>query len=88
MLDVLAVAHDRNILHRDIKPENLFVTVEGELKVLDFGIARCRELSTASQPTQTGAPIGTLPFMAPEHAAGDWAEVDARTDLWSAWARP
>lgn len=86
LLDVLAAAHDQNILHRDVKPENLFLTTKDELKLLDFGIARCRELSTASRETQIGVPIGTLPFMAPEHAAGDWSTVDARSDLWSVGA--
>lgn len=85
-LDVLAAAHAKDILHRDVKPENLFLTAKKEVKLLDFGIARCRQLSTASRETQTGDAIGTLPFMAPEHAAGDWPNVDARTDLWSVGA--
>ena len=86
VLGVLGAAHRKDIIHRDIKPENLFLTSQGEVKVLDFGLARCRELSTASDETSTGTELGTAPFMAPEHAKGEWAQVDARSDLWSVGA--
>jgi len=87
LLDVLAAAHDRHIVHRDIKPENLFLTHEGRLKVLDFGIARLRELSISSGGgTSAGSVLGTPPFMAPEQAHGHWDQVDGRTDLWAAGA--
>ena len=86
LLDVLAAAHIKNVVHRDIKPENLFVTRSGMVKVLDFGIARLRELSTASTATKSGASMGTPAYMPPEQARGLWEEVDARSDLWAVGA--
>ncbi|MBK8994515.1 MAG: serine/threonine protein kinase [Myxococcales bacterium] len=86
VLDVLAHAHEKGIVHRDIKPENVFLTRAGAVKVLDFGIARLRELSTASTATRAGTTMGTPAFMAPEHARGLWDEVDAQSDLWSVGA--
>ena len=83
LLDVLAAAHGHGIVHRDIKPENLFATVRGELKVLDFGIARLLDGTSA---TRTGAVLGTPAFMPPEQAGGRPKDVDARSDLWSVGA--
>jgi serine/threonine-protein kinase len=83
LLDVLAAAHDKDIVHRDIKPENLFLTTEGQLKVLDFGIARLREPSADKDTTAIGSFMGTPAFMAPEQARGRWEDVDGRTDLWA-----
>jgi eukaryotic-like serine/threonine-protein kinase len=86
LLDVLAVAHDSAIVHRDIKPANLFVRTDGQLKVLDFGIARLRDLTTGVQSTQAGAIVGTPSFMAPEQAQALGNEIDPRTDIWAAGA--
>jgi serine/threonine-protein kinase len=86
LLDVLAAAHAVGIVHRDIKPANLFLTRDGRLKVLDFGIARIAEPLLDGAVTQTGAAIGTPAYMPPEQARGRWAEVDARTDLWAVGA--
>jgi serine/threonine protein kinase len=86
VLDVLAMAHGKGILHRDLKPENLFLTRDGLVKVLDFGIARVQESGTGTLLTQSGAPIGTPAFMAPEQARGLWSDVDARSDLWAVGA--
>jgi serine/threonine protein kinase len=83
LCSVLEAAHHAGIIHRDIKPENLFLTRSGQLKVLDFGLARLRD-----QPKMTaiGMVFGTPAFMAPEQASGRASQVDARTDLWSAGA--
>ena len=86
LLDVLAVAHERGVVHRDLKPENLFLTRSGQLKVLDFGIAFLRPMSTASTATKQGTSMGTAAFMSPEQARGLWAEVDAQSDLWASGA--
>lgn len=85
LLSVLAAAHDQGILHRDIKPANLFITAEGELKVLDFGIARLQR-GNDKGPTQTGDVMGTPSYMSPEQARGRWEEVDPRSDLWAVGA--
>ncbi len=89
----LARAHGVGIVHRDLKPENVFVTSTGQVKVLDFGIARLYATPTAtpggapsyatshSTTGEHGGLIGTLPYMAPEQLA--MGEVDARADLWA-----
>ncbi|MGO8993345.1 MAG: serine/threonine-protein kinase [Polyangiaceae bacterium] len=89
LLGVLHAAHAKGIVHRDIKPENLFLTRSGQVKVLDFGIARLRELSSkgaGSAKTRGGSSMGTPDYMAPEQARGLWDQVDARTDLWAVGA--
>jgi serine/threonine-protein kinase len=82
LLDVLAAADAKNIIHRDIKPANLFLTREGTVKVLDFGVARVRGDGIH---THSGLMLGTPGFMAPEQALGR-TEVNGRTDLWAAGA--
>lgn len=85
LLAVLEVAHAKNIVHRDIKPSNLFLTKDGTLKVLDFGIARLVD-DTSATSTKTGQMVGTPAFMPPEQALSRPRDVDARTDLWSVGA--
>src|SRR5207237_34449 len=85
--EVLAAAHEKGVIHRDIKPANVFVTAKTkEVKVLDFGIARLGEATSATGATQQGVPLGTPAFMPPEQARGRWSDVDARTDLWAVGA--
>jgi serine/threonine-protein kinase len=88
LLDTLAAAHAKAIVHRDLKPANLFLTREGQLKVLDFGIARLRDGGGGGSGamTNTGVLLGTPAFMAPEQALGNSSSIDARTDLFAAGA--
>jgi eukaryotic-like serine/threonine-protein kinase len=74
----LAAAHAAGIIHRDIKPGNIMVTPDGQVKVLDFGIARTTD---GVNLTQTASVLGTAPYMSPEQAMGQPA--DARSDIYS-----
>ena len=76
----LAVAHQHGVIHRDIKPQNLLVDEAGVLKVMDFGVARLAERSTAN--TEAGLVLGTPAYMPPEQLLGE--TVDARSDLYAA----
>lgn len=86
VLDVLAAAHTKNIVHRDIKPANVFLTVDGDVKVLDFGLARIRERTFNGSLTRTGIVMGTASFMPPEQARAKQDLIDQRTDLWAVGA--
>jgi serine/threonine protein kinase len=85
VLDVLASAHEHGIVHRDIKPANLFLTIEGQVKVLDFGIARLRD-AASSAATHTGMVLGTPAFMSPEQALANPDDIDAQSDVWAVGA--
>jgi len=81
VLDALSYSHRMGIVHRDIKPANVMLTPAGEVKVMDFGIARAIA-DTAATMTQTQSVIGTAQYLSPEQAQGK--QVDARSDLYSA----
>jgi serine/threonine protein kinase len=83
----VGVAHRRGLLHRDLKPDNVIVVPpshesdEETAKVVDFGLAKVRDVTASTGLTQTGAIIGTLYYMSPEQCSGD--ELDARADVYS-----
>ncbi|HEX4475105.1 MAG TPA: serine/threonine-protein kinase [Polyangiaceae bacterium] len=85
LCECLGAAHAKGVVHRDIKPENLFLTTEGKLKVLDFGVARALD-GTSSTVTRTGAMLGTPAYMSPEQARGRPSEISPRSDLYSVGA--
>ena len=87
--DGLAAAHHAGVVHRDLKPANILLTPQGQVKILDFGLATIESESVAERDaatrsiniTNAGTTVGTVAYMSPEQARGQ--AVDARTDLWS-----
>jgi len=91
LADGLEAAHDRGIVHRDFKPGNIKITADGNVKILDFGLAKVDDsqtgVATVTSPsgsrhaTQAGVVVGTAGYMSPEQAQG--LAVDKRTDIWA-----
>jgi formylglycine-generating enzyme required for sulfatase activity len=81
--DAVCYAHQRGIIHRDLKPSNILVDVNGEPKVLDFGLAKLVGGHDGTMVSRTGQVVGTLPYVSPEQARGNPEEVDLRTDVYA-----
>jgi serine/threonine protein kinase len=83
----LVAAHDLGVVHRDLKPENIFIMDDERVKILDFGLAKCRNetlgipTQNASESTQPGTILGTVGYMSPEQVRG--AATDSRSDIFS-----
>ncbi|MEQ1604276.1 MAG: protein kinase [Pyrinomonadaceae bacterium] len=85
VVDALSEAHAHHIIHRDIKPANIIVNEKGQVKVLDFGLAKFVEAESSAEttkgPATSGSMMGTVPYMSPEQLRGK--RLDARTDIFS-----
>ncbi|MGJ8636906.1 MAG: tetratricopeptide repeat protein [Phycisphaerales bacterium] len=83
--DAVQHAHQKGIIHRDLKPGNILVNNKGQIKILDFGVARATDadIQTATMQTDIGQLIGTIPYMSPEQASGNPDDLDTRSDVYA-----
>jgi serine/threonine protein kinase/Tfp pilus assembly protein PilF len=85
LCDAVQHAHQKGVIHRDLKPGNILVTDAGEVKILDFGVARVTgsDVQVTTMRTDVGQLIGTLPYMSPEQVAADPNALDTRSDVYA-----
>ncbi len=83
ILSALQAAHEAGFVHRDLKPDNIFITNDGEVKLLDFGIAKLLDDTAKTFATQDGSIVGTPMYLSPEQALGEHDTVGPWTDLYS-----
>ena len=83
--DAVQHAHQKGVIHRDLKPGNILVNNEGQIKILDFGVARATDadIQTTTMQTDIGQLIGTIPYMSPEQASGNPDDLDTRSDVYA-----
>ena len=83
--DAVQHAHQKGVIHRDLKPANLFVTTDGQPKVLDFGVARVTDcdIQMTTMHTRSAQLVGTLPYMSPEQVGGHADRLDTRSDVYA-----
>ncbi len=85
MAEAVQHAHQKGVIHRDLKPGNILVTEQGQIKILDFGIARITEsdIQATTMQTNIGQMLGTLPYMSPEQTKGEPSLIDTRSDVYA-----
>ncbi len=83
--DAIHHGHQKGIIHRDLKPSNILVDSTGQVKIIDFGVARCTDsdLAVTTLQTDVGQLIGTLQYMSPEQCEGDPHDIDTRSDVYA-----
>jgi len=83
--DAIHHGHQKGIIHRDLKPSNILVDSTGQVKIIDFGVARCTDsdMALTTMQTDVGQLIGTLQYMSPEQCEGDPHDIDTRSDVYA-----